>query len=375
MQDFDCVYRTQRNGAAIHWTAVDETATSISFALEVEAKDEDNNKGWVGLSVQKSPGKMYPAWGVIGLSSSDIKVYDLNRYDVTGADVDSEAEKRVSKTSLTNNGTHSRLQFTREVVSGDGIDVSQGGMTHFGYAYARHAVLVEHNVRGSVSISLRTGVGELVRHPAQGKYVVHAYLNLLAWCYLLPTGVLTLMFIKRRRQQAPAKAIAPDRSADERERKTKGVMLHYAANTTGVILGGAAIVYAVVNFHDKVEFKSNTHSILGVTAAVVAASNAISGFIRPKPSASSRATWFTLHKHGGRLIVVALVGNIVLGLDKYSHKLNGYQHPSFLCSAEGMGIMAIVFGFLALVTSFVLVRFFIKTKAKKNPRVEMSPLA
>ena len=339
---YDFCYSPRKN-VELRWT-VDEMVGRVTFALDAPTT------GWIGLSVQKYSGQMYPADSVIGLPGATVQPYKLTNYDVTFQHVDSEQE--ILDASLTTHGTFSRLEFSRKLDNGGAYPLSVTETNFLGYAYSSSGMLGHHTARGSLSLKLTTGKVEAVSHPLEADYLTHGYLNIVAWCYLVPTGILTLMVLRRFNKR------------NKQDIKMKGVRVHWCANVSGVILCICAVLIGLFRFYDKNmdSFPVKSHTVLGLTLASVASLNVIGGIFRPGVGWSIvRRVWSFAHKNTGRILVFLTLCNVYIGLHEFDHHLDGFKKPkAFFDTKNGLMTVAVLLFALSFPTATLLAKSFVK---------------
>jgi hypothetical protein len=363
---------------------MDEVAEEITFLLEAETN------GWLGLSVQARPGRMFPADAVIAQPGSGspttpptIKSYKFTSYEVTGAANADEAQS-IFNASLTSNGTFSRLQFSRKLDNGGEYPISLSQANHLGWAYSPFASLGHHTARGALSLTFagsKSGKIGSVKHPKEKDYLIHGYLNVLAWCFLIPMSVLAMMLVRSKHHLFRSTSEAADgarsrvastststsniTSEEEAKAKKKAVRTHLLANVAAVTLSSAAVLHAILHFHDKVGIRSNSHALLGITAVSLAILSVTGGILRPAAAHSARRVWSFVHKNGGRVVAVASLTNVFLGLEKYAEMMKGYQKQPFFKSQQGLLTIALILIVAAVPSATALAKAFIKGKKTK----------
>lgn len=177
--------------------------------------------------------------------------------------------------------------------------------------------------------------------------IAHGVLMILAWCLLLPIGIMCSVF----------------RSAFPED--GQWFKNHQSIQGAGLLLVVAAFVVAVVMLPDGSGHFSNSnvaHKIIGLVVVIIAVLQPLNAACRPHPAeggeakSGKRLAWELLHKNAGRIGALLAIANCILGA---------------LAVTNGTGSAAAIFawvvlGVCLLVTVVVAVVLMSKAKRAKE---------
>lgn len=137
-----------------------ENSTTIgTFSAEIVY----NGLGWIGFAISPD-GMMINSLAVIGLPDDDTTTTNPGKYVLNSKDVGGVTQDGVQQTlqnaTITQNGTHTILQFTKLLEEVGEISINGTGHNHFLVAYGSDNILGYHLGRASFSLMLEPCIDE-----------------------------------------------------------------------------------------------------------------------------------------------------------------------------------------------------------------------
>jgi len=273
----------------LHWRLLGDG--NVRMAVETTAPFAA-----VGFS---SDGSMVGSDAVIGWSGH-VAAYKLNGKTLSGVVQEPggsvSGRRRLSTLALTATSTSVTngvllLEFTRPMSAG-GVPVLPNDNT-FLWATGASASLVEHDARGTYSLSLADGTSAATLTDAAKFKLTHGVMMLCGWGVLLPAGVLGARFL--------------------RHWDPFWYRLHRNTQIVGVTIATVGLIIALTQLGPIETSSGGAHAILGLVVSAIGLFQPLNGFLRPHKGGAHRHLWEVVHKWGGRLALILAAPTIIMG--------------------------------------------------------------
>ena len=326
---YECVYEDSGGDIRVHWAYL-EAAGEVWLALET---GNLGDAGWMGLSVQRDAGRMVPSEAVIAVVDDSAGQPDVGPYRITGYGVANVAPDgdRQSLTGAALNraeGGRTLLRFNRTLDNGGDFPIDPDAVTSMGWAVdPGQGSLSYHSQRGSFSISFASGRAEVAKNAKQGRYLIHGYLNIAAWSFLVLSGILTFGIFKAGGDRLAELSAEAGRPLDKAAWALHAFRAHYAfialglvATATGVLymlyVVGPSPSYDLSSRHGRVGY---IHRVVGLAVLALPALNVAGAMLRPAKTHALYGVFRVAHISAGLLALCLAVTNVGLGVERYEH--------------------------------------------------------
>ena len=360
---FECMYESAGGDVRVHWTYIEErpwAAGEVWLALETGAMGD---AGWLGLSFQRDAGTMVPADAVIarfesgGSTPPDVAPYRISGYDVEDV-VRDDLRQSLDGTALDRDADgRTILRFNRTLDNGGEFPIDPNAFTSMGWAVdpgASSSRLGYHSQRGGFTVAFASGRAASAKHPKQGRYLIHGYLNIAAWSFLVLSGILTFGMYKAGGDRLAEMSAASGSPVDKEAWALRAFRAHFSFVALGLIATASGVLYiffAVGHAHHN-DLKTShgvvgvLHRKLGLAVLVLPIVNAFGGVLRPPKTHSLYGVFRLAHVGMGLLAFCLAVTNVGLGVERYEHLVGAsgsrafFEHCGGLATVFALGCVA-----------------------------------
>lgn len=308
---------------SIHWT-VGKNATAASGGdatrnlLQNDASKvpgegevlfgiEGITGGWVSIAFPEVVGKMDPADAIIGWVKDGfpiIRSYRITGKDIRPEDVDETIEFRPVGASEEQGKTF--IEFIKVADGGNVVfDINEELILNF--AIGEKDELVEHppHGKGSARLNLLSGRVRRVKSDQDVDYMVHGALLVIGWVFFVPLGI----------------TVARHRWAPASFGKGGWIDIHRVTHLFAIICTITAVVIGLCTFEDIHSSRGRTHVVFATFTLIGLLVQVNLGMFRPKPDASKRWLFNTVHSWVGRLLAILAFITVFMGIGALKMKL------------------------------------------------------
>ena len=347
--DYSCFVQTAPPGCELHWTWERE-AQIIHIAVRSAA-----TSGWLGVGFPTTAGVMAPAVAIIG-TSAGVSSYSLSARSLDGV-VPNDAEgvnMNLTGTSYTNSGGSAIIRFTRSSIG------FQTGAVPINIARDLNFLdLNTHDASQSAARTLNFVTAELSEDTTMKDYrKAHAALMIVAWCYLVPFGII----IKRY-----GKPVFTLGNSIKRGSIGLAFKLHVGLMMLACILVVAGFAIAYQHFRTTgSEIDHGNHNIWGYVVFVLLVCTPIIGTLGPglvpTKSHRGRALFAFVHPGLGALATIIAIVQCFSGFKKLR-----MTDPDTTDSLREVALIGIA-GNVAMILSFEFIKSFFYIRRINRPR-------
>ena len=148
---YECT-QTVDTGVFVHWRMERNTgAVSLAITSPIE------KLGWIGLTVAKDAGQMWPAWGPIGYDNNtefEVGTYEVNNPYSGGAVVVPSTTQELINSSVSFADGVATLRFSRMMTNAGGMDLQADSATNLNFAISPNFPIEIHSNAKAFSILL-----------------------------------------------------------------------------------------------------------------------------------------------------------------------------------------------------------------------------
>lgn len=320
----------------------DASATVVHFALVTDLD------GWVSMSLPSKAGVMVPADSIIAVAPTGgpLALRGVNPFFLKDKLAPRQVDEGVhlTDTQVSYNASTRRLTacFSRPTAAlgsaGISLDLTSPALAmNFAASPASspanevldiHAFDKPHLCGALVSLlatSKPGGEGSITgARDTRNAVIAHGILMILAWLVFLPTGVLMarhrwIFPVAPPSPPSPSAGLPDKASQHNKPKLAMWFILHRFLQLSGLAIFSAGFLLPWVAFgngHEGAEESSamQAHSTIGIIVAVLAYSQFVLVFIRPKPDSPRRHYWNLQHWWTGRMAVILAIVQIFIGV-------------------------------------------------------------
>eukprot|EP01061_Rhynchopus_euleeides_P047970 TRINITY_DN9953_c0_g1_i1.p1 TRINITY_DN9953_c0_g1~~TRINITY_DN9953_c0_g1_i1.p1 ORF type:complete len:1890 (+),score=606.29 TRINITY_DN9953_c0_g1_i1:147-5672(+) len=316
--NFQCTQVVQ-GGVSIHWT-LDTASQSIAIGVS------SASPGWLGMSFPQTFGLMAPALAIVA-SGTSLATYRITSASAGGVGRDPTVGTEMSLSGASQESANGGrvLRFRR---STSGLSV-QAAVVNVAWHGSNAVLQPQHTTAVSLRINFMTGGVEAIE--AKDLYshrVAHAWLMVLAWCWVIPAGVLAKRY---------GKPIFGLGNSIRRGTIGAAFKIHLGLMLLATAMGTASYALAVREFRSNSEEDRGQHNIIGHAVFALLAALPLMGALGPLffPTADSpgRYIFSLVHPWVGRVAYVSAVVQCFTGVRKF-------ESGGMLDEAEALKIAA-----------------------------------
>ena len=285
---------------------IDSTMAAIPDDAAVKMQVTVTRDAWLGIGFN-TDARMVGSDGVAAYPPSTVRDIGLASKSTSGVAADFRQD--ISDASVTLLSGSTVVNFTRPLRTGDSDDFdllapaqadesvvmiwARGGNGQ------RSNSIHSRGDRGSINIALASGRVSDTEESAL--HVVHGILMTLAWCVMVPLGVMSALRI-RPRAQAACCGLIPAATTHDESKPQVWYVWHWRFQMAAFLFSVIAFILAVVFVGP--DGPTSTHAYIGIAVFALMTAHVLAALVRPGvPAAGSQATFLRKAWSMGHLVV------------------------------------------------------------------------
>ena len=285
---------------------IDSTTQAIPDDAALKMQVRLARDAWLGIGFN-SEARMVGSDGVAAYPPSTVRDIGLTARSVSG--VSADARQDVSNTAVVQIGGDTLMNFTRPLRTGDSDDFDLLTPTQAdesivmiwarGSEGQRSNSIHSRADRGSLQVALASGAVSDTEGGALE--LAHGVLMTIAWCVMVPLGVMAALRIRPRGQPACCGMLPAATASDDSKPQTWYVW-HWRFQMSAFLLAVIAFVLALVFVGP--DGPTSTHAYIGIAVFALMTVHVLAALVRPGvPAAGETPTCLRRVWSGGHLVL------------------------------------------------------------------------